>query len=47
MERLLSKMPQGVDDGFGVVKSVKEWGFRDLMGHKPMQVLSATMFLNQ
>jgi hypothetical protein len=41
-------MPQGVDEGFGVVlKNGKEWGFMDLMAHKPMQVLSATMFLNQ
>jgi hypothetical protein len=44
-ERLLSKMPQGVDDnGFGVRK--RGWTFRELMRHRPVQILSVTMFLN-
>ena len=46
-ERLLSKMPQGVDAvGFGGSQK-KGWGFWDLMAHRPVRVLSATMFLNQ
>jgi len=45
-ERLLSKMPGGTDDnGFGVKK--KGWTFMELMKHRPVQILSVTMFLNQ
>jgi hypothetical protein len=33
--------------GGSIDGEVKDWGLWDLMAHKPMQILSATMFLNQ
>ena len=44
-ERLLAKMPQGID-GPGVPENPR-WSFMRLMRHRPMQILSVTMFLNQ
>ena len=47
VERLLAKMPQGVDGpGLGVLEE-EEWTFKRLIRHRPVQILSVTMFLNQ
>ena len=47
-ERLLAKMPQGVDGpGLGVLEEDPEWTFNRLIRHRPVQILSITMFLNQ
>ena len=46
-ERLLAKMPQGVDGpGLGIPEYTR-WSFMRLMRYRPMQILSLTMFLNQ
>lgn len=45
-ERLISKMPQGVDSvGYGGAEK-KGWGFWELMRYRPVQILNTTMFLN-
>ncbi|ORX39926.1 major facilitator superfamily domain-containing protein [Kockovaella imperatae] len=45
-EMLLAKMPQGVDGPGLAVLEPQRWGFRSLMGYRPVQILSLTMFLN-
>ena len=47
VEHLLAKMPQGVDDnGFEDIEK-REWTLARLLNHRPVQILSLTMFLNQ
>ena len=54
-ERLLSKLPHGLDgpsaddraNQWGEDWENRRWGFRELMRHRPVQVMAITSFLSQ
>lgn len=45
-QALMAKLPQGIDQGAGYPAPLnKKWGFWELMAHRPVQIMSCTMFL--
>ena len=46
-QALMAKLPQGIDQGAGYPAPLnKKWSFWELMAHRPVQIMSCTMFLS-